>query len=435
MTDEMYIPRKYVSIFDVIECKTTKTWITDPIKITNPLNSDYDYPDPPDKNHPAVKPRVTCDDCMHTNESFNSSYKWLDHLIRFMFTVDKNIKSYSKDYVLKRKLCFLCKQCISMLLTTHHFINQINAYVDKIYHSCKENIDKVMESVNGIGVFMGILSSSLTCPKIAKIIFRNYWKKLWLIFYHLLKIVNENGTILYDPMETREHWYDWQRPAIWGDDEKRRSLQYKLDNMIFISGSLSTHIERMGVFFTRKHWKYFVKCGLFELLCKATYFEYCSAKLENADGVRINYRGQPLEDCLYMRWIHTAYGMNTKCKNIFKNKHITLVQNLVNHPRMASPFVSDDCCFLYITLDNSTLIRNLEQRLCDVGKNYWKEYRKSKECHCSKCNKIQLYQKETSFRKCGHCCLVVYCSRKCQKYDWSKGKHRLQCDILKRIHS
>eukprot|EP01084_Bolivina_argentea_P296349 510386_1 len=298
-----------------------------------------------------------------------------------------------------------------------------------MYDCCKQNIDQFMNNLHGIGVFMGILSSLLTCPKIAKIIFQNYWKKLCIILRYLLKSVNKNGAILYGAMETKKDW-----PFVWTFIEEQLKLQFKLNNIISISGCLSSHIYRMDAFFTRKHWKYFVKCKLFELLCNATYFEYCSARLQNSDAVRINYHGQTIDNCCYMRWFHTAYGMNVKLKNIFKNKHIKSLQNLMSHPRMIPPFVPNESTLRLISLgDKFYLHRKLQHAQYNGSHNYWKEYKQSKECHSPKCNKIQFYYKLISFRKCGNCCLVVYCSKKCQKYDWSRGNHKEQCEVLKQI--
>ena len=52
----------------------------------------------------------------------------------------------------------------------------------------------------------------------------------------------------------------------------------------------------------------------------------------------------------------------------------------------------------------------------------------SVSCHNFKCKNNKILIK---FKKCSHCRIMIYCSRKCQKYDWSVGKHRLQCKKLK----
>eukprot|EP01083_Nonionella_stella_P263712 895517_1 len=56
---------------------------------------------------------------------------------------------------------------------------------------------------------------------------------------------------------------------------------------------------------------------------------------------------------------------------------------------------------------------------------------------CTRCNKAKIYYDEEqkyilmrTLKICKGCCCVYYCSRKCQKYDWSKGKHKTFCKAL-----
>ena len=42
---------------------------------------------------------------------------------------------------------------------------------------------------------------------------------------------------------------------------------------------------------------------------------------------------------------------------------------------------------------------------------------------CAYCKKINF---NGTFAKCSRCCIVVYCTKKCQKKDW-KHKHRNEC--------
>ena len=38
--------------------------------------------------------------------------------------------------------------------------------------------------------------------------------------------------------------------------------------------------------------------------------------------------------------------------------------------------------------------------------------------------------KHNEWKKCARCKVIYYCSKKCQKYDWNKLKHRNICDMI-----
>ena len=46
---------------------------------------------------------------------------------------------------------------------------------------------------------------------------------------------------------------------------------------------------------------------------------------------------------------------------------------------------------------------------------------------CAACNKQQLNWPRDKLKICKGCNMARYCSKKCQKYDWVRNKHRLIC--------
>eukprot|EP01084_Bolivina_argentea_P272147 463270_1 len=196
--------------------------------------------------------------------------------------------------------------------------------------------------------------------------------------------------------------------------------------------TLCSHILKVDLFFTSKHWKYFVKHRLFELIVKATFYEYSAMKFQNKDGIRIDFTGKTIENCFYTEWFFTAFGCNTKYSKIFKNSHLKSMRLFLNHPRMNHPhFVPRSSVLWKMIAPQNDYKTQLKFYVYKISKKYWKTYKASKECHSSKCNKIEFYQKGICFKKCGCCQIVFYCSRYCQKFDWSRGEHRLYCKKLK----
>eukprot|EP01084_Bolivina_argentea_P183273 316280_1 len=50
--------------------------------------------------------------------------------------------------------------------------------------------------------------------------------------------------------------------------------------------------------------------------------------------------------------------------------------------------------------------------------------------YCAVCNLQQKNLVKKKLKVCGGCQLVYYCSKICQKYDWSRNKHRYICNDL-----
>eukprot|EP01084_Bolivina_argentea_P302264 521713_1 len=57
----------------------------------------------------------------------------------------------------------------------------------------------------------------------------------------------------------------------------------------------------------------------------------------------------------------------------------------------------------------------------DYKMRYKQKYR------CGGCNKLQTKWPKRKFKLCSYCKLSYYCSRKCQKYDWSRNNHHKVC--------
>ena len=51
----------------------------------------------------------------------------------------------------------------------------------------------------------------------------------------------------------------------------------------------------------------------------------------------------------------------------------------------------------------------------------------NKKFRCSTCHKSQNDFPSTKWKICGGCKLLFYCSRRCQKYDWSRNQHDVLC--------
>ena len=57
----------------------------------------------------------------------------------------------------------------------------------------------------------------------------------------------------------------------------------------------------------------------------------------------------------------------------------------------------------------------------------------NQDCMRSKCKKKRGDKGIRKFITCKNCFVGVYCSRKCAKYDWNKGYHKMYCQILGHI--
>eukprot|EP01084_Bolivina_argentea_P138347 243583_1 len=55
------------------------------------------------------------------------------------------------------------------------------------------------------------------------------------------------------------------------------------------------------------------------------------------------------------------------------------------------------------------------------------------QCQNGKCNRKRCDRKNRKFYKCKMCRIARYCSKKCQKYDWNKGHHKLYCKQLREM--
>jgi len=53
---------------------------------------------------------------------------------------------------------------------------------------------------------------------------------------------------------------------------------------------------------------------------------------------------------------------------------------------------------------------------------------KNKVCNSVCCQKCKLPESDTLFKKCEHCRLAYFCSRKCQKKHWKQHK-KLCCPV------
>eukprot|EP01084_Bolivina_argentea_P049366 90800_1 len=87
-----------------------------------------------------------------------------------------------------------------------------------------------------------------------------------------------------------------------------------------------------------------------------------------------------------------------------------------------------------ICFGNNILNLNEQNQYKLIIMEHTKTLRKAKmdniECQYEKCNNTRKIRKQQGkkFVKCKICNVFKYCSRKCAKKDWKRGKHRVLCN-------
>eukprot|EP01083_Nonionella_stella_P047401 126840_1 len=419
------------SIYDVVNQTPVQNGCVPPIDLEKlkmlmsnvpdfPFESNHDH-QPFDPKHLAIKSRVSYQKCMHNKAPNPTCHGFIDLITRIILKMKtQNVPNLNDA---EFRFLILCKHCIVTLVSSSVFMDRWNKCLTQFQVTSKSP-SKVSENENIITLSLCVLSSLFICPRIAKQMFLKYWKNLFDIFRNLLRLLDQIGSQIFSAYTDRTR----SLKVINGDPTLTRHFHH----LRSICNSLSSHVHRVDLYFTSKHWKYFVKHELFELLCRATFHEYSAMKFQNQDGVRIDFTGKTIENCFYTELFFTAFGCNTKYSKIFNNAHVKAMTSFLTHPRKNHPHFVPRHSILWKMIDPHNP-RLLQYRSYKVLQEYWRTYKASKECHSPKCNKIEFYQKGICFKKCEDCRIVFYCSKRCQKYDWSRGDHRLYCKLLQHI--
>eukprot|EP01084_Bolivina_argentea_P272148 463273_1 len=375
-----------------------------------------------DPKHLGIKSRISCKECMHNQSSYQTCYRFIDFITQIIVNTDQ--QNHPNLKCSEFQLLILCKHCVTTFISNSVFMIRWNQCLTNLQQNISKQPSKICKNQQIIALSICIFSSLSTCPKIAKRMFVKYWNKMFDILRNFLQLLAHLGSKQFMPFTHTKH----SSQIINSDSELTDTFR----DLRSICNGLCSHVYRLDLFFTSKHWKYFVKYKLFQLFVKATFYEYNANKFQNKDGVRIDYTGKTIEDCFYMEWFFTAFGLNRKYSHIFKNSYLKSLKSFLTHPRMNYPhFVPKSSkLWLMITPRKNSIVQFHVHKMSKV---YWNTYKASKECHSSKCDKIQFYMKGINFKKCKCCQIVVYCSRHCQKFDWSRGNHRLYCKTLRNV--
>ena len=65
-------------------------------------------------------------------------------------------------------------------------------------------------------------------------------------------------------------------------------------------------------------------------------------------------------------------------------------------------------------------------------RSQWKLIKSKEQCCRQNCNAV-VKQSRERWRICSECCVHMYCSRKCAKYDWKYGHHKSTCSAFARL--
>lgn len=164
------------------------------------------------------------------------------------------------------------------------------------------------------------------------------------------------------------------------------------------------------------------------------------------DGWRFYYEksgGEPEGHVVTVLLIHLwfvilVFAAHRLRYDVSHNDHSSQIRSLFSRPNGSrGPYIQikeDDglygwirsCTMMLFDADHTRNYHRFYKELMPMSKHCRKMYRQNSKCSNVKCNVSVANCKYV----CSKCRCGIYCSRRCQKYDWNRGDHRSLCKIV-----
>ena len=123
--------------------------------------------------------------------------------------------------------------------------------------------------------------------------------------------------------------------------------------------------------------------------------------------------------CKYMEWIQNCNL--SRSTPVFVD-NMRNIDELMDRVRSCPNPTSVLYTFMY---DRFPLVSRIVD---DITKRVWRKRKRNEKCQRSQCKTKR--RSATKWIRCSGCFIAVYCCRKCAKYDWKYGSHRVYCKVL-----
>eukprot|EP01084_Bolivina_argentea_P182668 315321_1 len=323
--------------------------------------------------------------CMH--QSYSSSEDYINLIMQLLIDTKKAILSQTLMPTLLYQP-FLCEQCVLLLLLKSNYLHSFN-YVFEMFASKNAKtlsefmlIYSISIIIESILLYPCIMSKFLSQQTLASTLFA------WLQF---LQIFWGNAHHYFLHRQDFENW------------NCRNGIDLVRTNSYLLS---AVCLLRMNI--NIMNW--YIKYGYFDHWMDVRLFifkNYIFSLADTATGEYL-FRKNDIGDKLIRLFVRFYL------KNLSHLKLTKKMKKELNYFRIVN---------VYLEKHQKQILKQDRQYI----KKHCKIYSNQKRCGNVICNK----SRKNKYYKCSGCELIYFCSKKCQKYAWTRLRHRNVCRKLK----